>query len=263
MSLQLLLIGALIGACLSSFVNVVAERSVSGRSWWGNERSACKICGKTLSSYELIPILSFLIQRGRCRGCGKFIGMRYFTVEVLGAVMSGLLLAKWGYSYNYIVALTATFLLYISALTDYEEGYIFDIFSLGMLLPAFLFRLPGGFQPLLNGVYGAALGLGIFAVIILVSRGGMGWGDAFLMCGLGAFIGWELLIIAFYIGIMAGGIGVVYLMCRGKVKWGKKQSIPLGPYLAIGGYIALLYGADILGYLNMRYGIQLYSNFPW
>ena len=263
MSLPLFIMGAVIGACLSSFVNVVAERSVSGRAWWGKERSCCKICKRILSTLELIPIVSFIIQRGRCRGCGNFIGMRYFIVEITGAAMSGLLLVQWGFSYAFIVALTATFILYINALTDYEEGYIFDVFSIGMLVPAFLFRLSGGIPALLNGVYGAALGISIFAVIILISRGGMGWGDAFLMCGLGAFVGWELILIAFYIGIMAGGIGVVYLMCRGKVKWGKKQSIPLGPYLAIGGYFALLYGVDILAYLNTRMGLQLHSGFPW
>ena len=263
MNLPLFLIGAVIGSFLASFINVVAERSVSGRAWWGKERSSCKKCGKILSTIELIPLISFLIQRGRCRGCGKFIGMRYFVVEVIGATMSGLLLAKWNYSYAFVVSLIATFFLFISALTDYEEGYIFDIFSLGMLVPAFLFRLSGGVPALLNGLYGAAAGFGIFALIILISRGGMGWGDAFLMGGLGAFIGWELVLVAFYIGIMAGGIGVAYLMCRGKVKWGKKQSVALGPYLAIGGFFALLYGLDILKYLNTQFGIQLKAGFPW
>ena len=264
MSLTLLFIfGAILGACLASFVNVVAERSVSERPWWGKERSSCKLCGKILSTSELIPIISFLVQRGRCRGCGKFIGMRYFTVEIIGAAISGLLLVQWGFSYTYVITLTAAFLLFINALTDYEDGHIFDIFSIGMLVPAFLFRLPGGIPSILNGVYGAAAGFCLFAVIIFVSRGGMGWGDAFLMCGLGAFLGWELILVAFYIGIMVGGVGVVYLMIRGKVKWGKKQSIPLGPYLAIGGFFTLLYGLDILAYLNSRLLLQFHSSFPW
>ena len=263
MNAALFVFGAIIGACLASFINVVAERSISGRAWWGNERSSCKICNKTLSSSELIPILSFVLQRGRCRGCGKFIGMRYFVVEIIGATMSGLLLMRWDISLTFAMTLTAAFFLFVNALTDYEEGYIFDIFSLGMLVPAFLFRLPGGIPSLLNGLYGAAAGFAVFAIIILISRGGMGWGDAFLMCGLGGFIGWELVLLAFYIGIMVGGLGVAYLMIRGKVKWGKKQSIPLGPYLAIGGVITLIYGLDIFEYLNNNFGLQLYSDFPW
>ena len=254
---------AVLGASLASFVNVVAERSISGRVWWGKERSSCKNCGKTLSFSELIPILSFILQRGHCRGCGKFIGMRYLIVEIIGAMIAVLLLVRWGISFTFIVALTAAFFLLLNTLTDYEEGYIFDFFSIGMLVPAFLFRLPGGTQSLLNGLYGAAAGYLIFAVIILISRGGMGWGDAFLMCGLGGFIGWELVLIAFYIGIMTGGVAVIYLMCRGKVKWGKKQTIPLGPYLAIGGFITLLYGPDILLFLNNRIGINLYGSFPF
>jgi leader peptidase (prepilin peptidase)/N-methyltransferase len=263
MSLPLFIVGAVFGACLASFVNVVAERSVSERAWWGKERSSCKMCKKILTTSELIPIVSFLVQRGRCRGCGKFIGMRYFVVEIIGASMSGLLLMRWGFSFTFIVTLTASFLLYINALTDFEDQHIFDIFSIGMLAPAFLFRLPGGIPSLLNGVYGAVLGFGLFALIILVSRGGMGWGDAFLMCGLGGFLGWELILVAFYIGIMVGGVAVIYLMLRGKVKWGKKQSIPLGPYLAIGGFFALLYGLDILVYLNSKLAFQLHSSFPW
>jgi len=255
--------GAIIGACLASFINVVAERSISGRIWWGNERSSCKTCGKILSFSELIPILSFIFQRGHCNGCGNFIGMRYLIVEIIGALISGLLLARWGASFTFIISLTATFFLFLNALTDYEEGYIFDFFSIGMLVPAFLFRLTGGIPSLLNGVYGAAAGFCIFALIIIISRGGMGWGDAFLMCGLGGFIGWELVLLAFYIGIMAGGLGVIYLMCRGKVKLGKKQSIPLGPYLALGGFTALLYGPDILMYINKKLGLNLNSSFPW
>ena len=189
--------------------------------------------------------------------------MRYFIVEITGALIGGLLLARWDYSYTFIITLTAAFFLFVNALTDYEEGYIFDIFSMGMLVPAFLFRLTGGFQSLLDGVYGAAAGFSVFALIIIISRGGMGWGDAFMMCGLGGFIGWEMVLLAFYIAVMAGGLGVIYLMCRGKVKWGKKQSIPLGPYLALGGFITLLYGPDILTYLSKKLGINLYSSFPW
>ena len=259
----LFIFGAVIGACLASFINVVAARSISGCAWWGSERSSCKICGKKLSFSELIRVLTFISQRGRCRGCGNFIGMRYFIVEITGALIGGLLLMRWGISYTFIITLTAAFLLFLNALTDYEEGYIFDIFSIGMLVPAFLLRLPGGTSSLLNGVYGAAAGFCIFALIIIISRGGMGWGDALLMSGLGGFIGWELVLIAFYIGIMAGGLGVICLMCLGKVKWGKKQSVPLGPYLALGGFLTLLYGPDILSYLSKKFGLQLYSNFPW
>ncbi|MCL1940471.1 MAG: prepilin peptidase [Synergistaceae bacterium] len=259
----LFIAGAVIGACLASFINVVAERSISNRPWWGKERSSCKICKKYLTASELIPVLSFIFQRGRCRGCGNFIGMRYFIVEITGAVISGSLFARWGISPAFLAALTAAFFLFLNALTDYQEGYIFDIFSMGMLVPAFLFRLAGGAPALLNGLYGAAAGFCLFALIIIVSRGGMGWGDAFLMCGLGGFLGWELILIAFYIGIMVGGLGAAYLMIRGKVKWGKKQSIPLGPYLAFGGYLTLLYGPDILAYINKRLGLQLMGGFPW
>lgn len=247
------IIASAFGAAFGSFVNVIADRSIEGRSWWGNERSSCSSCRRVLSWPELIPVLSFLFQSGRCRGCGKFFGFKYLIVEIIGASIGGLLAARWGFSFTFFAFFIASFFLLINALTDFAEGYIFDVFSLGMLVPAFMFSLLDGFPGLLDGFLGALLGLGVFASIIIISRGGMGWGDAFLMCGLGGFLGWKLTIIALYIGIIVAGAGAVVLMIMGRVKFGRRQSMVLGPFLSFGGFVTFLCGDNILRFLAERF----------
>ena len=106
----------------------------------------------------------------------------------------------------------------------------------------------------MDGLLGAAAGWGVFAVIILVSRGGMGWGDACFMAGVGAVMGWKLTLLAFYLGIMSGGVGILVLMIRGKVRLGRGDSIPLVPYLSAGCYLTLIFGPRILAFLGERFG---------
>lgn len=245
-------LGAALGAVVASFVNVVAERSISGKTWWGRARSECPMCGRVLSSAELVPIFSFLLQRGRCRGCGDFFGFGYLVTELVGALMGGLLAARWGFSLMFFSSFIASFFLLLNAITDFLEGYIFDMFSFGMVVPAALFRIAEG--TVLDGLWGALLGFGIFAVIIIVSRGGMGWGDASLMFGAGAFLGIELTIFAFYVGVMSAAMSALILLALGKIKWGRGSSIPLAPFLAFGGFFALLCGNDIIGFIYQKGG---------
>ena len=252
-------LSALLGASLGSFLNVVAHRSIKGRPWWGKERSVCETCGKELASLELIPLVSWLVQCGRCKGCGARISPRYFIVEVIGAASAGLMAWRWGLSAAFLLSMVGTFGLLLNALTDYESRDVFDVFALAMGIGGLLIRLFGGRLALVDGLLGAAVGWGVFAVIIVVSRGGMGWGDACLMGGAGAVLGWKMTLLAFYLGIMAGGVGIFYLMLRGKIKWGRGDSIPLVPYLAAGGFLALLWGPQMLFALGERFGYYTIS----
>ena len=181
----------LLGAALGSFFTVVASRSVSGRSWWGKERSRCPACGHVLAWTDLIPLLSWLALKGRCRYCRKPIAVRYFAVEILGAVIGGSLAARWGLTLPLLFALPAAFGLLLNAVTDLEEGYVFDIFPLIMGGCGLLLRLSGGRDALIDGLLGALAGFSVIAVIILASRGGMGGGDATLMAGTGSLLGWK------------------------------------------------------------------------
>ncbi|NLB83239.1 MAG: prepilin peptidase, partial [Synergistaceae bacterium] len=228
----------LLGAALGSFFNVVASRSVSGRSWWGKERSRCPSCGHRLAWTDLIPLLSWIVLKGRCRYCRKPISVRYFAVEILGAVIGGSLAARWGLTFPLVFALPAAFGLLLNALTDLEEGYVFDIFPLLMGVCGMLLRLFGGRDAMIDGVLGALAGFSVIAVIILASRGGMGWGDATLMAGTGSLLGWKFTLLTLYLGFMVGGVIVLILLAAKKVK--RKDAIPLVPFLALGGVLTLL-----------------------
>ena len=249
---------AALGACMGSFLNVVAHRSIEGRPWWGKERSTCEACGHVLTPCELIPILSWFFQRGRCRSCGASLSPRYLLVELIGAAGAAGVAWRWGPSWAGVLVLFAFFSLLLNALTDFESGDVFDAFAIAPGVAGMLLRCAGGREALLDGLAGVAVGWGVFAVIILVtvlilSREGMGWGDAFFMGGMGAVMGWKLTLLAFYLGIMVGGLGIVLLMLMGRVRWGRGDAVPLVPYLAVGCYLTLLWGPQILGFIGQRF----------
>ncbi|MDR1740461.1 MAG: prepilin peptidase [Synergistaceae bacterium] len=255
---------AMLGACLGSFLNVVAHRSVIGRPWWGAERSVCENCGRVLTLFELVPVVSWVVLRGKCRGCGAAFSLRYLAVELTGAVMAGVLAWRWGIGWAYLLSMIAAFGLFLNSLTDFETGYVFDSFAAVMAAAGLIARAFGGWWALLDGLIGAAAGWGVVAVIILASRGGMGWGDAFLMAGVGALLGWKMALISFYLGLMCGAVAAVWLMLRGKVKWGRHDAIPLVPYLALGGLLTLLWGPRILAFMgNMYIGKPFRTDWPF
>jgi leader peptidase (prepilin peptidase)/N-methyltransferase len=252
-----------LGASLGSFLNVVAHRSVKGLPWWGKERSICESCGKELTFWELIPIVSWLAQRGRCRVCGARVSFRYIAVELIGAVTAGLLAWRWGLSWGYVFSMVGAFGLFLNALTDYESQDVFDIFALSIGLLGLLLRLFGGRDAFIDGLLGAAAGWGVLAVVIFLSRGGMGWGDACLMGGVGAVLGWKLTLLALYMGIMTGGAGIAWLLLRGKVKWGRGDAVPLVPYLAAGGLLTLLWGPQILRFIGLHFLRSFDAGWPF
>ncbi len=258
--------GFLLGSVLGSFLNVVARRTVAGESWWGKSRSRCDACGTFLTSSELIPLLSWLVQRGRCRTCGAAIPKSYFYVELVCALIGALVTARWGQALPegvvngkallpLLLASTAAYSLYLNALTDLYSGYIFDLFALAPGALGLLLRVGGGGQGLTDGLLGAALGYGIIACIILLSRGGMGWGDAHLMAGLGSILGWKMTGTALYFGFLLGGFWAVLLLVTGRAK--RKDAIPLGPFLALGGLAAILCGPSFLAWFGIA------SEWPW
>ncbi|MEA3283839.1 MAG: prepilin peptidase [Synergistota bacterium] len=248
-------IGALIGAVAGSFFNVVAERTVSERPWWGSERSCCPSCGRTLQALDLIPLISWIASRGKCRYCKNTISVRYPIVELLYSLWGAVALYIWGPSPAGVGAMAGGWLMMLNALTDLQSGYIYDHLAGAIAVAGALLRIFGGTEALLDGVIGAAAAAGIIAIIVILSRGGMGWGDATLMGGAGAILGWKMALIAAYLGFMIGGLFAVLLVLFKKAA--RKDSVPLAPFLTAGFMAALVWGPDILGYLGQSPG------WPW
>ncbi|MBQ7154567.1 MAG: prepilin peptidase [Synergistaceae bacterium] len=250
--MQQLITAGIFGACMGSFLNVAAHRSLHGRKWWGNERSVCESCGHVLGALELIPVISWLAQRGRCRHCGAKISVRYILVEIVCAALAVTILARWGLSWACAIVSAGTCGLVVNSLTDIESSEVLDVFALIPGVLGLLVRIAGGKWAVLDGLGGALAGWGIFAAIIFLSRGGMGWGDATFMGGMGAVLGWRFTLLAFYTGIMAGGFWAIILLLIGRVKWGRGDAIPLVPFLAVGCFIVMIFGPEIFAWLSMR-----------
>ena len=258
------LVAGVFGASMGSFLNVIAHRSVQGRSWTGvNDRSACETCGHVLGASELIPVISWLIQRGRCRHCGAKIPTRYVLVEVLCAVLAMILMYRWGISWALLICAIGTCGLVVNSLTDYEAGDVFDLLALVPGVACLLVRIAGGWPAVLDGVAGAFSGWAVFAVIILLSRGGMGWGDAVFMAGMGGVLGLRFVLFSVYAGIMAGGLWVIVMMLIGRLHWGRGESVPLVPFLSIGCFVTMIFGPEIFAALKVRVLFPSFFTVTW
>ena len=233
----------LFGLAIGSFLNVVIVRVPEGRSLW-RPRSTCPGCSAQLAWHDNVPVLSFLWLRGRCRKCGMRISSRYPVVEgVTAATLAAAYLAL-GPTGDFIVAAVLLATLVVVTAIDLQHQLIPDVITLPGILVGLVANLAIGRVSWLDCVIGIALGGGLFLVIILVSRGGMGGGDMKLGAMLGAFLGWKALLFALFAAIVLGGVVAVAVLVSGRR--GRKDQIPFGPFLATGGAMALFWGERII-----------------
>lgn len=244
-----------IGAAVGSFANAAAMRTVAEKKWWGSERSVCDSCGRVLTAIDLIPVISYAALRGRCRTCGSRIPPRHFAAEAVCGLLMSLFFWRFGLSWPFAFAAASLVFLAFNTMTDIECGYIYDSWPLAMAACGMLLRIGGGWPALLDGALGAAAGAGVIGLIIIASFGRMGLGDAVLMIGIGAFMGWKLTLVALYMGFMCGGVVVIPLLIAGRVT--RKTAVPLGPFLCAGMVVAMLFGERLL----MRLGFL--TAWPW
>ena len=233
----------LFGLAIGSFLNVVIVRVPEGRSLW-HPRSACPGCGAQLAWHDNIPVLSFLWLRGRCRKCGMRISRRYPIVEGVTAATLAAAYLAFGPTGDFIVAAVLLATLVVVTAIDLQHQLIPDVITLPGILVGLVANLAIGHVSWLDSVIGIVVGGGLFLVIILVSRGGMGGGDMKLGAMLGAFLGWKALLFALFAAIVLGGVVGVAVLVAGLR--GRKDPIPFGPFLAAGGAMALLWGERII-----------------
>ncbi len=240
----------LLGLVIGSFLNVVIVRLPEGRSIWG-PRSSCPGCGTLIAWYDNIPVLSYAYLRGRCRTCAMPIARRYPIVEAATGALFALAYLVMGPTPDFLVA--AVFLAALVAITaiDLQHQIIPDVITLPGILAGVAANLATGRVSWLESVIGIVVGGGIFLVIILASGGGMGGGDMKLGAMLGAFLGWKLGLLALLLGVLAGGTVALCLLILGRK--GRKEAIPFGPFLALGGAICMLWGEIVLHWYLERF----------
>lgn len=236
-----------LGLVIGSFLNVLVHRLPRGRSLvW--PRSRCPWCGGAIAARDNLPLLSYLILRGRCRYCSAPISPRYPVVE---AATAGLFLAcveRFGATAQ--AAAAAVFCAFVVALaaTDFEhlllpDGLTFPGMAAGLALQPWL---PPTAADAVVGMLAGAGVLFLMAELWLWLRGeeGMGLGDAKLMAMVGAFLGWQGALVALVFGVAAGAAIGLALLLAGRRGW--KSRLPFGTFLALGALISLFTGHGLL-----------------
>ena len=264
-ALACLVLGLLVG----SFLNVVIHRlpQMLERQWQAQcaelqgqplspvprynlltPRSACPHCGRAIGALENIPVVSYLLLRGRCRGCHAAISLRYPLVELTSGVLSGY--AAWHFGYGATAVAALLFIWFLLALTciDFDTQLLPDDLTLPLLWLGLLVNLNGVFVDLASAVAGAMAGYlllwGVYWLFkLLTGKEGMGYGDFKLLAAIGAWLGWQMLPLVILLSSLVGAtVGILLILLA---RHGRNIPIPFGPYLAGGGLIALFWGNQI------------------
>ena len=219
-----------LGLVLGSFFNVVVYRLPRKLSLI-RPGSSCPHCGHRLSAGELVPIVSFLLQKGRCRECREPIAWRYPLVELVTG-LGFALIALHSTSFSELVVGVVFFsLLLLLALIDFAHKLLLNVLTVPGIIIGLLFSLLGWTMPFWHSVLGAGAGFLLMFLIALISRGGMGMGDVKLMAMIGAFLGWRAVFLVLFGASVVGSIGgILYIYLT---KQDRKTPIPFGPALAL------------------------------
>jgi len=231
------------GLVLGSFLNVVIARLPERRSLWA-PRSACPGCGAPIAWYDNVPLLSFALLRGRCRTCAASIPWRYPLVEAVTGALFGAAWLEFGPTAEFVVAAVLLAALVAITAIDLRHQIIPDAITLPGILAGVTANVATSHLNWADVALGIALGGGVFFAIIVASRGGMGAGDMKLGAMLGAFLGWKIALFALMVAVVIGGVSAVALMALGVRN--RKDAIPFGPFLALGGAAALFWGEGVV-----------------
>lgn len=261
------------GTIIGSFLNVVILRYEPGKAFLGKQllgHSHCPRCGRALRWYELLPVFSYVIQLGKCRGCGKSISFQYPIIEIMsGFIMMSapfMGLSMW----LTVLWIAALFILLAASVIDFRhyvipDGATITLAAIGVAMTVLehlgltgqIAVVQGSFlggyayifsftQNVIIGHIAAAVALGsAFSLIILLSRGkSMGWGDAKLAAAVGLMLGWPDAILAIMIAFMIGAVAGISMMVLRMKKL--KDALPFGPFIAVGVLMVVYFGYEIM-----------------
>ena len=258
--LYLIFIFAL-GTVVGSFLNVCIHRLPRGESIVF-PASHCPNCKRALNALDLIPVLGYFLLRGRCRYCCTPISLRYPVVEfVCGLLFVGMVLAfpLQSRPLDFAFYLIFTLLLLVIFFTDLEHQVVPDSVSVsGIFLGLFYNYIQGMFfhrgpvmNPFVSAIFGMLLGYVLFYLIAVMGKWwfkkeAMGEGDLYLAAFLGAYLGWEGVLLSVFIAYFLAGLVLLMLLLSGRIKM--EQYVPFGPALTAGGMIYLFFGPGIISW---------------
>lgn len=265
-------VSVIFGLMVGSFLNVVIHRlpKMMEQEWHNNclelqgkdipeqkkftlstPRSACPKCSHQITALENIPIISYLLLGGKCKGCKTKISIRYPFIEAITGALLGLVAYKFGYTDMTLFAWIFTLALITLTFIDFDTQLLPDDITLPLLWLGLLFNLNGGFTDLKSAVLGAAAGYLILWSVywlfkMVTGKEGMGYGDFKLLAAIGAWFGWQLIPAVILLSSVLGAvIGIALILLKGKTG---NTAIPFGPFLALGGIAALFYGQQLASF---------------
>jgi leader peptidase (prepilin peptidase)/N-methyltransferase len=241
------ILAGLFGAMLGSFLNVCIHR-------WPNEesvikpRSRCPGCGEMIVWYDNIPVVSWLLLRGRCRRCGSAISVRYPLVELAMAGIWGAMAWRFGLTWQAVTGAVFFSILLGIAITDARQYIIPDEFSLGGLVIGVGLSLAGGWEGLAGALIGAASGFVLLWTVAVLGkrmfgREAMGGGDIKMMAMVGAFVGWQGVLLTVFLGALLGTIIYVPLTV-----FGRQRDVPFGVFLSAAAAVTWVSGPEIIAW---------------
>jgi leader peptidase (prepilin peptidase) / N-methyltransferase len=238
----------LFGGVIGSFLNVCIYRLPRAKSVVF-PASSCPACEEPIGWYDNIPLVSYLLLRGRCRQCGNRISFRYPMIEGITAVLFVLLYRKYGLSLELPVQMLFVSLLIVISFVDLDFRIIPDVLSVGGAIAGFLLAFTRPSFSFLSAVYGILLGGGILFAIasiyqLITKREGMGGGDIKLLAMVGSFCGVQGVVFTLMLGSLLGTVvGLPLMLIKGE---DTKYAIPFGPFLSLGALIYVLAGEELV-----------------
>ena len=241
---------ALFGLIVGSYLNVVVYRLPLGLSTV-RPRSRCPGCGSLIRARDNVPVLSFLVLRGRCRTCGTPISWRYPLVEATAGALFVACLLRFGLAPQFLVAVVFACLMLVLGLIDYDHMILPDRITLPGIAVGLATQLAAPLAGLIPAVIGTLLGAGILLAVwalwwVVRREEGMGLGDVKMLALAGAFLGWSGVLVTLFFAALTGSVAGLALM-----RWGSldmRSKLPFGVFLALGGVVALFFGDALVSW---------------
>jgi leader peptidase (prepilin peptidase)/N-methyltransferase len=245
---------AVLGLIIGSYLNVVIHRLPRGVSTvW--PRSSCTSCGAAIRAWDNLPVVSYLLLRGRCRQCGARISWRYPAIEAATSLLFVLCFERFGLRPAALAAAFFCSLMVILAAIDIEHMLLPDRITLPGIVLGIALQLWVPWAGLGGAILGAVLGAGILLAIsgawyLLRGEEGMGLGDVKMLAMVGAFLGWKGVVVTLFVSTLTGA--ALGLVLARKSSAGLKAKLPFGAFLALGALVALFAGVPLVdAYLGL------------
>lgn len=235
----------ILGTIIGSFLNVCIYRIPKNQSI-AYPPSHCTSCKSNLKWYDLIPILSYVLLKGRCRYCREKVSARYLIIEFLTGILYVLVYIRYGVTLDTIKYIIMISILIVIGMIDLDTTNVYfkTTFTGFVLAIVFLALYAYMGLPIISYIYGGIIGGGTLALIILITKGGMGWGDVEICFVCGLFLGVKPTLLMLFLSFVIGSvIGLALIASKKKTR---KDYIPFGPFIVLASIITILWGQGVI-----------------